>query len=87
MALKLYLILSGAIFLLVALFHLFRLIFGWAVVVGPQAVPFALSYIGFPASMAYCAWAIWLLRSVRGARPVAGRPAPAGAGHGRLTPD
>ena len=71
MALKLYLVLSGAIFLLVAVFHLFRLSYSWAIVVGPHVVPFALSYVGFPVSAAYCVWAIWLLRATRGLGPVA----------------
>ncbi len=71
MALKLYLVLSGAIFLLVAVFHLLRLINGWSIVVGPHVVPFALSYLGLPASTAYCVWAAWLLRATRGARSAA----------------
>ena len=71
MALKLYLVFSGAIFLLVAVFHLFRLVYGWSIVVGPHVVPFALSYVGWPASSAYCVWAAWLLRATRGLRPVA----------------
>jgi len=58
---KLYLILSGGIFLLVAVFHLLRLVYHWPVVVGPRTIPFALSYLGFPGSTAYCVWAIWLL--------------------------
>ncbi len=71
MALKLYLIFSGAIFFLVAVLHLFRLLNGWAIVVGPYTVPFALSYVGFPAATVYCVWAIWLLRAARRTRPVA----------------
>ncbi len=61
MAKKLYLILSGAVFLLVAVLHLFRLIFHWPIVVGTTTIPFVLSYVGLPVSGAYCAWAIWLL--------------------------
>jgi hypothetical protein len=61
MAKKLYLILSGAIFFLVAVFHLLRLVYHWPIVIGTMAIPYALSYVGFPASTAYCAWAIWLL--------------------------
>ncbi len=71
MALKLYLLLSGAIFLLVAVFHLFRLVYGWPILVGPHVVPFALSYVGFPASSAYTVWAFWLLRRTLGRRSVA----------------
>jgi len=61
MATKLYLILSGAIFLLVAVLHLCRLIYHWPIVVGPRTIPFVLSYVGLPVSAAYWAWAIWLL--------------------------
>lgn len=71
MALKLYLIVSGAIFLLVGIFHLFRLVYGWPIVVGPLVVPFALSYVGCPVSTAYCLWAAWLLRATRTRRSVA----------------
>ena len=62
MAKRLYLILSGAVFLLVGLFHLLRLVYHWPIVVGATTVPFALSYVGCPASLAYSAWAVWLLR-------------------------
>lgn len=70
MALMLYLVISGAVFLFVAIFHLFRLIYGWPISVGPHVVPFALSYVGFPVSTAYCLWATWLLRATRARRPV-----------------
>ncbi len=66
MATKLYLIWSGFIFLLVAVFHLFRLVQHWPIVVGTATIPFALSYVGLPGSTLYCAWAVWLL--VRGKR-------------------
>ena len=65
MARKLYLMLSGAVFFLVALLHLLRLVNHWAIVVGPRAIPFALSYVGLPVSAAYCAWAFWLLARER----------------------
>ena len=55
MAHKLYLVLSGLIFFLVSVLHLFRLVYHWPIVVGPRKIPFALSYVGFPASAAYCA--------------------------------
>jgi len=71
MSQKLYLALSGVIFLLVSLLHFFRLLYDWPMVVGPRTIPFALSYVGCPVSLAYCAWAAWLLRAAvrRGARP------------------
>jgi hypothetical protein len=62
MALKLYLIVSGLIFLLVSIFHLFRLIYSWPILVGSHPVPFVLSYIGLPVSTGYWLWAAWLLR-------------------------
>jgi len=60
--LKLYLALSGAIFLLVGLFHFFRLVNQWPITVGTTTIPQILSYIGLPASTGYCLWAIWLFR-------------------------
>ncbi len=68
MALRLYLVVSGAVFLLVGVFHLFRLIYGWSITVGPYTVPFALSYVGCPVATGYCIWAIWLLRATGGRR-------------------
>jgi hypothetical protein len=61
MAHKLYLILSGLIFLLVGVLHFFRLVYGWPIVVGPRTVPYALSYVGCPVSLGYSVWAAWLL--------------------------
>ena len=71
MALKLYLIVSGGIFLLVGAFHFLRLLYHWPILVGPYTVPFALSYVGCPVSTAYCLWAIWLLRTTRSRRSAA----------------
>jgi hypothetical protein len=62
MSKKLYLIISGAIFLLVGIFHLFRLINHWPIVVGTREIPYLLSCVGFPASIGYSVWAAWLLR-------------------------
>ena len=59
---KLYLILSGIVFLLVSVLHLLRLIYHVPVVVGTTEIPMALSYVGFPAALACCLWAGWLLR-------------------------
>ena len=58
---KLYLIISGVIFLLVGVFHLLRLVYNWPIVVGTRIVPYALSYVGSPVSIGYFAWACWLL--------------------------
>ncbi len=65
---KLYLALSGAIFLLVGVFHLFRLINRWPILVGATAIPQSLSYVGFPAATGYTVWALWLLRRAIGTR-------------------
>jgi hypothetical protein len=56
MSQKLYLIVSGAIFLLVGIFHLLRLLYHWPIVVGPRTIPYALSYVGFPVSTGYSVW-------------------------------
>ena len=63
MSQKLYLIVSGAVFLLVAVFHFLRLAHQWPIMVGPHTVPFALSYVGCPVSLGYSIWAAWLLRA------------------------
>jgi hypothetical protein len=59
---KLYLIVSGTVFLLVGLLHLLRVVLHWPIVVGPRAIPYALSYVGFPVATAYAVWAWWLWR-------------------------
>ncbi len=61
MSTKLYLIISGAIFLLVGIFHLFRLIYHWPIMVGTRMIAHSLSYVGFPVSIGYFVWAFWLL--------------------------
>ncbi len=58
---NLYLIVSGAIFLFVAVFHLLRLVCSWPIVIGGWTIPLWLSYIGLPVASAYCVWAYWLL--------------------------
>ena len=62
--LKLYLAISGAIFLLVGVFHLLRLLNQWPISVGQSTVPQFLSYIGFPVSTGYALWALFLFRRV-----------------------
>ena len=59
---KLYVIISGTIFFLVAMLHLLRLIYHWPIVVGTWTVPHWVSYVGFPAASGYCVWAYWLVR-------------------------
>lgn len=60
--LRVYLILSGSIFLLVALLHLLRLVNHWPIVIGTWPVPHWVSYVGLPAASGYCVWAYWLSR-------------------------
>jgi hypothetical protein len=59
---RLYLIVSGAVFFLVGIFHLLRLVYHWPVVVGTRMIPYDLSYVGLPVAIGYCIWAGWLLR-------------------------
>lgn len=59
---RLYLIISGSIFLLVGIFHFLRLVYHWPIVVGTWTIPHALSYVGFPAATGYSVWAYWLWR-------------------------
>ena len=58
---KLYLIISGGIFFLVGVFHFMRLLYHWPIVVGVRTLPYVLSYLGCPVSLAYFGWACWLL--------------------------
>jgi hypothetical protein len=60
--LKLYLVISGVVFLLVGVFHLFRLIYQWPIVVGSVTIPFLLSYVGLPEAVIAFLLALWLLR-------------------------
>jgi hypothetical protein len=62
--LKLYLALSGVVFLLVGVFHLLRLISQWPVTVGSFAVPMLLSYTGLPGAIGASVCAAWLLRKM-----------------------
>ncbi|MBA7620555.1 hypothetical protein ES703_27906 [subsurface metagenome] len=59
---RVYLILSGTIFFMVAILHLLRLVFHWQIILGPLVAPFWVSYVGFPVALAYCMWAGWLYR-------------------------
>ena len=63
MSQKLYLIISGAVFLLVGVMHLLRLINDVPIVVGTTNIPMAISYVGFPAALVLCIWAWNSLRA------------------------
>lgn len=56
-----YLGVSAAIFGVVAVIHLLRAITGSAFIIGPVAVPVALSWAGFVITTAMCVWAIRLM--------------------------
>ena len=56
-----FLLVSGIIFGLVALFHALRLVFHWEVRLRSQEIPMWLSVIGFVAAAGMCVWAFWLL--------------------------
>jgi hypothetical protein len=60
--LRLYLIISGGVFLLVGIFHLLRLVFQWQIIVGSTTIPFLLSYAGLPEAIIASILAFWLLR-------------------------
>ena len=62
MSRKLYLVLSGTIFLLVALLHLLRIVYHLPVVVGALTVPQFVSYVGLPVACGLSLWAYWLVR-------------------------
>jgi len=61
LSLKLYLAVSGTIFSLVGLLHLFRLFYLWPIVVGTYPVPHLFSFVGFPVATGYAIWAFFLL--------------------------
>ena len=60
--LTLYLVISGTIFLLVGVFHFFRLVHRWSIVVGSTTIPQILSCVGLPVAIAYALCALWLWR-------------------------
>lgn len=59
---RIYLAGSGTVFLLVAIFHLFRIIFQWPIIVGTLEIPYWFSYTGLPSGIAASTLAFWLLR-------------------------
>lgn len=60
-----YLVVSGALFGIVALAHLLRLIYGWAVQFRAEIVPMWISVIGLVVAGALCVWAFALAREVK----------------------
>lgn len=63
---KLYLLVSGYVFLMVSILHVVRLLYQWPVTVGTWVVPQWLSYVGFPGALGCFIWAVWLFCSKPG---------------------
>jgi len=57
---QIYLVISGIIFGIVSLLHLFRVISGWPFVFGPMDIPIAVSWVAFLITALLCGWALWL---------------------------
>jgi hypothetical protein len=55
-----YLVISGTIFGIVAIFHLLRVVNSWAVVVGPWSAPMWVSWLGTLVPAILCVWALRL---------------------------
>ena len=53
-----YVILSGGVFGVVAVFHLLRVVGDWPVVVGAWQVPMWVSWIGVAVPGLLCGWAV-----------------------------
>ena len=60
---KLYLIISGVIFALIALFHLMRIMFHWSAMVGAWTIPFSISLIAIMVAAILTIWAFRLSRT------------------------
>ena len=60
---KVYLMVSGSLFALVALLHLLRIVFNWQAVIGGWTVPMWLSWIGLAVTATLCVWAYGLVRA------------------------
>ena len=59
---KIYFVVSGSIFGLVALAHLVRVVYQMPVQAGTWALPMWPSWGGLVVAGALCVWAFWLLR-------------------------
>lgn len=60
---RLFLYIVAAIFLVVALLHLMRLINGWPVIVGDWLVPLSVSWGGVVVPASLSVWALMIARS------------------------
>ena len=61
---KLYLIISGVIFALIGLGHLFRIMFQWSAMVGTWTVPFGISIMAIMVAGVLSFWAFRLSRTL-----------------------
>ena len=61
-SLQRYLVITAAVFAVVAIAHLTRALEAWPITIGPWSVPVELSWLGAIAAGALSAWAILLLR-------------------------
>ncbi len=57
---KTYLLISGAIFGLVAVGHILRVMFNWSFAIGGWDAPISVSWVALFAAAAMCVWAIRL---------------------------
>ena len=57
---KIYLAISGAIFGLVAVGHILRVIFNWSFAIGGWNAPMSASWVALLVAAAMCVWAISL---------------------------
>ena len=65
MSSRTYLVISGAVFGIVAVLHLLRVVNGWAMVVGPWSAPMWVSWFGTFVPALLCAWAFRLAAQTR----------------------
>ena len=62
---KMFSIVTGVIFAVVALFHLVRIYMGWPVMIGDWSVPMWVSWIGLVVAggLAFFGWRLWTRQS------------------------
>jgi hypothetical protein len=68
MTVKTYLLVSAALFALVAIFHLIRLLGHWSVQIGAVSVPFWGSWLGLLIGIALSLWAFRLMTQWKSSR-------------------
>ncbi len=58
MSTRAYLVISAAIFGIVAILHLLRVVNSWALVLGPWSAPIWVSWLGTLVPAGLCVWAV-----------------------------